>query len=88
MIKSQIHHDLQRYPKLKKKIAQTTTILLENRLKTTMSMIVNTVNSELAYINTRNPDFEIYNRLTQNSECSLKSILEISNNQVLNKEQL
>lgn len=46
-----------RFPKLYEKIVDVVTQLLRRRLPTTNSMVENLVSIELAYINTKHPDF-------------------------------
>lgn len=50
-------HKLFRFPKLHEKIIDVVTQLLRRRLPTTNSMVENLVAIELAYINTKHPDF-------------------------------
>lgn len=47
----------QRFPKLHEKIVDVVTQLLRRRLPTTNVMVENLVAIELAYINTKHPDF-------------------------------
>lgn len=46
-----------RFPKLYERIVDVVTQLLRRRLPTTNSMVENLVAIELAYINTKHPDF-------------------------------
>ena len=46
-----------RFPKLYEKIVDVVTQLLRRRLPTTNQMVENLVQIELAYINTKHPDF-------------------------------
>jgi dynamin 1-like protein len=46
-----------RFPKLYERIVDVVTQLLRRRLPTTNSMVENLVQIELAYINTKHPDF-------------------------------
>ena len=48
---------LHRFPKLHEKIIDVVTNLLRSRLQPTNSMVENIVAIELAYINTKHPDF-------------------------------
>ncbi len=49
--------ELLRFPKLHEKIVDVVTVLLRKRLPVTNSMVENLVQIELAYINTKHPDF-------------------------------
>lgn len=49
--------ELLRFPKLHEKVADVVTALLRKRLPITNQMVVNLVQIELAYINTKHPDF-------------------------------
>lgn len=46
-----------RFPKLHEKIVDVVTSLLRMRLQPTNTMVQNLVSIELAYVNTRHPDF-------------------------------
>lgn len=48
---------MQRFPKLYERIVDVVTQLLRKRLPTTNSMVENLLAIELAYINTKHPDF-------------------------------
>ncbi|XP_057323409.1 dynamin-1-like protein isoform X2 [Microplitis mediator] len=54
---TEVHHEMLRFPKLYERIVDTVTQLLRKRLPTTNSMVKNLVAIELAYINTKHPDF-------------------------------
>ncbi|XP_074104762.1 dynamin related protein 1 [Cotesia typhae] len=64
---TEVHHEMLRFPKLYERIVDTVTQLLRKRLPTTNSMVKNLVAIELAYINTKHPDF--------NKEAALVSSL-------------
>jgi dynamin 1-like protein len=49
--------ELLRFPKLHEKIVDVVTALLRKRLPITNQMVENLVQIELAYINTKHPDF-------------------------------
>ena len=54
-----------RFPRLHEKIVDVVTNLLRRRLPPTNTMVENLVQVELAYINTRHPDFQvIFQRLS------------------------
>lgn len=53
----EIQQEMLRFPKLHEKIIDVVTHLLRRRLPPTNSMVHNLVSIELAYINTRHPDF-------------------------------
>nr|CAD7199781.1 unnamed protein product [Timema douglasi] len=53
----EVQHEMLRFPKLHEKIIDVVTQLLRKRLPTTNSMVENLVAIELAYINTKHPDF-------------------------------
>ena len=54
-----------RFPRLNEKIVDVVTNLLRSRLPPTNTMVENLVQVELAYINTRHPDFQvIFQRLS------------------------
>lgn len=54
---SEVQQEILRFPKLHEKIIDVVTQLLRRRLPTTNQMVGNLVAIELAYINTRHPDF-------------------------------
>lgn len=65
-----------RFPKLHEKIVDVVTQLLRRRLPTTNEMVENIVYIELAYINTRHPDFhdaQLVNSLFKKSKEDNKS---------------
>ncbi|CAD5116900.1 DgyrCDS5743 [Dimorphilus gyrociliatus] len=51
------HQEMQRFPKLHERIVDVVTTLLRQRLPIANSMVQNLVDIELAYINTKHPDF-------------------------------
>lgn len=51
------HQEMQRFPKLHERIVDVVTALLRQRLPIANSMVQNLVEIELAYINTKHPDF-------------------------------
>lgn len=53
----EIQQEMMRFPKLHERIIDVVTHLLRHRLPTTNSMVENLVAIELAYINTKHPDF-------------------------------
>jgi len=63
--------EMLRFPKVHERIVDVITTLLRRRLPVTNSMVENLVAIELAYVNTRHPDFEearlIYRGLTDDS---------------------
>lgn len=54
---SEVQQEMLRFPKLYEKIVDVVTQLLRRRLPTTNVMVENLVAIELAYINTKHPDF-------------------------------
>lgn len=54
---TEVQQEMVRFPKLHEKIVDVVTQLLRRRLPTTNSMVENLVAIELAYINTKHPDF-------------------------------
>lgn len=54
---SEVQQEILRFPKLHEKIIDVVTQLLRRRLPTTNQMVGNLVAIELAYINTKHPDF-------------------------------
>lgn len=54
---SEVQQEMLRFPKLYERIVDVVTILLRRRLPTTNVMVENLVAIELAYINTKHPDF-------------------------------
>lgn len=54
---TEVQQEMLRFPKLHEKIVDVVTQLLRRRLPTTNEMVENIVYIELAYINTRHPDF-------------------------------
>ena len=52
-----LKQELLRFPKLHEKIVDVVTALLRKRLPITNQMVENLVQIELAYINTKHPDF-------------------------------
>ncbi|XP_031342838.1 dynamin-1-like protein isoform X2 [Photinus pyralis] len=54
---SEVQQEMLRFPKLYERIVDVVTILLRRRLPTTNIMVENLVAIELAYINTKHPDF-------------------------------
>ncbi|KAJ3655690.1 hypothetical protein Zmor_014811 [Zophobas morio] len=54
---SEVQQEMLRFPKLYEKIVDVVTQLLRRRLPTTNQMVENLVQIELAYINTKHPDF-------------------------------
>lgn len=52
-----VQQELVRFPKLQTRIIEVVTQLLRNRLPTTNTMVENLVQIELAYINTKHPEF-------------------------------
>ncbi|KAH0810544.1 dynamin-1-like protein isoform X3 [Tenebrio molitor] len=54
---SEVQQEMLRFPKLYERIVDVVTQLLRRRLPTTNSMVENLVQIELAYINTKHPDF-------------------------------
>uniref|UniRef100_A0A914WN66 dynamin GTPase n=1 Tax=Plectus sambesii TaxID=2011161 RepID=A0A914WN66_9BILA len=67
-------HEMVRFPKLYEKIMDVVTGVLRSRLPDTNLMVENLVAIELAYINTKHPDF---------SEASMLSLLQIDKNHAL-----
>lgn len=53
----QVQQEMLRFPKLHESIVEVVTQLLRRRLPPTNSMVENIVCIELAYINTKHPDF-------------------------------
>lgn len=54
---TEVQQEMLRFPKLHERIVDVVTHLLRRRLPTTNSMVENLVAIELAYINTKHPDF-------------------------------
>lgn len=54
---TEVQQEMLRFPKLHEKIVDVVTQLLRRRLPATNSMVENLVQVELAYINTKHPDF-------------------------------
>merc|ERR1712110_1366790 len=54
---NEVQQEMMRFPKLHEKIIDVVTNLLRSRLQPTNSMVENIVAIELAYINTKHPDF-------------------------------
>ena len=54
---NEVQQEMLRFPKLHEKIIDVVTNLLRSRLSPTNAMVENLVAIELAYINTRHPDF-------------------------------
>lgn len=54
---TEVQQEMLRFPKLHEKIVDVVTQLLRRRLPTTNTMVENIVAIELAYINTKHPDF-------------------------------
>lgn len=54
---TEVQQEMLRFPKLHEKIVDVVTQLLRRRLPTTNVMVENLVSIELAYINTKHPDF-------------------------------
>ncbi len=54
---TEVQQEMLRFPKLHEKIVDVVTQLLRRRLPTTNTMVENLVSIELAYINTKHPDF-------------------------------
>nr|CAG4640660.1 EOG090X01UE [Eulimnadia texana] len=54
---TEVQQEMLRFPKLHEKIVDVVTTLLRRRLPTANSMVENLVAIELAYINTKHPDF-------------------------------
>lgn len=54
---SEVQQEMLRFPKLYERIVDVVTQLLRRRLPPTNSMVENLVAIELAYINTKHPDF-------------------------------
>nr|XP_006821224.1 PREDICTED: dynamin-1-like protein-like [Saccoglossus kowalevskii] len=81
--------ELLRFPKLHDKIVEVVTSLLRKRLAPTNAMVENLVGIELAYINTKHPDFadaSLISALIQNNEMDRKIKNKTQNNGVDNKE--
>ncbi|KAG0716154.1 Dynamin-1-like protein [Chionoecetes opilio] len=55
---TEVQQEMLRFPKLHEKIVDVVTQLLRRRLPTTNDMVENLVAIELAYINTKHPDFQ------------------------------
>ena len=71
----EIQQELLRFPKLHEKIIDVVTTLLRRRLPPTNTMVHNLVFIELAYINTRHPDFheaQLIGTLMKNAEIDQK----------------
>uniref|UniRef100_T1KXA1 GED domain-containing protein n=1 Tax=Tetranychus urticae TaxID=32264 RepID=T1KXA1_TETUR len=71
----EIQQELLRFPKLHEKIIDAVTTLLRRRLPPTNTMVHNLVFIELAYINTRHPDFheaQLIGTLMKNAEIDQK----------------
>ena len=55
---NEVQQEMLRFPKLHEKIIDVVTNLLRSRLPPTSTMVENIVAIELAYINTKHPDFQ------------------------------
>ncbi|XP_076310808.1 dynamin related protein 1 isoform X2 [Tachypleus tridentatus] len=81
---TEVQQELLRFPKLHEKIVDVVTHLLRRRLPPTNSMVENLVAVELAYINTKHPDFHdavLVNTLVKNTETeNKKPIKRVENN--------
>ena len=67
---SKVEQEILRFPKLHEKIIEVVTQMLKRRLPPTISMVENLVNIELAYVNTKHPDFgghEMFSMLGKNT---------------------
>ncbi|XP_054154711.1 dynamin-1-like protein isoform X2 [Oppia nitens] len=67
----EVQQEMLRFPKLHERIMDVVTQLLRRRLPPTNSMVENMVHIELAYINTKHPDFhdaQLVGQLIKNSE--------------------
>ncbi|XP_052738216.1 dynamin-1-like protein [Bicyclus anynana] len=54
---TEVQQEMQRFPRLHQRIVDVVTLLLRTRLPATNAMVENLVAIELAYINTKHPDF-------------------------------
>ncbi|XP_015516241.1 dynamin-1-like protein isoform X1 [Neodiprion pinetum] len=70
---TEVQQEMLRFPKLHERIVDVVTHLLRRRLPTTNSMVENLVAIELAYINTKHPDFHkdaaLVSSLLKNAEA-------------------
>ncbi|CAB0035145.1 unnamed protein product [Trichogramma brassicae] len=71
---TEVQQEMLRFPKLHEKIVDVVTHLLRRRLPTTNQMVENIVAIELAYINTKHPDFHkdaaLVSSLLKNAELN------------------
>ncbi|XP_031788345.1 dynamin-1-like protein isoform X2 [Nasonia vitripennis] len=71
---TEVQQEMLRFPKLHERIVDVVTQLLRRRLPTTNSMVENLVAIELAYINTKHPDFHkdaaLVSSLLKNAEMN------------------
>lgn len=78
-----------RFPKLHERIMDVVTHMLRRRLPTTNSMVENLVYIELAYINTKHPDFhdaQLVGTLIKNSEEKRTGITRLTQRSDNNRE--
>ncbi|KAL3077572.1 hypothetical protein niasHS_012278 [Heterodera schachtii] len=54
----EIQQEMQRFPRLYEKISEVISLLLSNRLSPTKEFVSNLIKTELAYINSKHPEFE------------------------------
>ena len=76
---TEVQQEMLRFPKLHERIVDVVTTLLRQRLPPTNAMVENLLAIELAYINTKHPDFH--------REASLVSTLMHANNEDYNAAQ-
>ncbi|GBM28262.1 Dynamin-1-like protein [Araneus ventricosus] len=90
---TEVQQEIIRFPKLHEKIVDVVTHLLRRRLPATNSMVENLVAIELAYINTKHPDFHhdaaLVDTLTKhNEEKTVNIIKTVENNKTFNNPSL
>ncbi|KAG8195883.1 hypothetical protein JTE90_001121 [Oedothorax gibbosus] len=89
---TEVQQEIIRFPKLHEKIVDVVTQLLRRRLPATNSMVENLVAIELAYINTKHPDFHhdaaLVDTLAKHNEEKSVNISRSSENKPLNNPQM
>ncbi|KAL3852739.1 hypothetical protein ACJMK2_016356 [Sinanodonta woodiana] len=84
--------EMLRFPKLHDKILDVVTHLLRSRLPPTNTMVENLVHIELAYINTKHPDFYeaqlVHKSLTENTESARSAQKELVSKQQMDEKDM
>ncbi|XP_015916258.1 dynamin-1-like protein [Parasteatoda tepidariorum] len=89
---TEVQQEIIRFPKLHEKIVDVVTQLLRRRLPATNSMVENLVAIELAYINTKHPDFHhdaaLVDTLVKHSDEKSSNINKAMEPKIINNPQL